>query len=136
MTKDPKTSPDPSIDLYVKAALGKKAIGFVVLDVRELTSYADVLIVCSGRSNRQVTAIAENIQVALKKQKIRPLSVEGMKEGHWVLIDYGHVIFHIFYEPVREFYDLEGLWADADKIKTKSLIKYLEKHRDEGLDNE
>jgi len=136
MTKDPKTSPDPSIDLYVKAALGKKAIGFVVLDVRELTSYADVLIVCSGRSNRQVTAIAENIQVALKKQKIRPLSVEGLKEGHWVLIDYGHVIFHIFYEPVREFYDLEGLWSDADRIKTKSLIKYLEKHRDESLDNE
>jgi len=83
-----------------------------------------------------VTAIAENIQVALKKQKIRPLSVEGLKEGHWVLIDYGHVIFHIFYEPVREFYDLEGLWSDADRIKTKSLIKYLEKHRDESLDNE
>ena len=136
MTKDPKTSPDPSIDLYVEAALGKKAIGFVVLDVRELTSYADVLIVCSGRSNRQVTAIAENIQVTLKKQKIRPLSVEGMKEGHWVLVDYGHVIFHIFYEPVREFYDLEGLWVDADRITTKSLIKYLEKHQDEGLDNE
>ena len=136
MTKDPKTSPDPSIDLYVEAALGKKAIGFVVLDVRELTSYADVLIVCSGRSNRQVTAIAENIQVALKKQNIRPLSVEGVKEGHWVLIDYGHVVFHIFYEPVREFYDLEGLWSDADRIKTKSLIKYLEKHQEEGLDNE
>ncbi|MFC1812631.1 ribosome silencing factor [Thermodesulfobacteriota bacterium] len=135
MISDPKTSSDPSIDLYVKAALGKKAKGLVVLDVRELTSYADVLIVCSGRSNRQVTAIAENIQVTLKKQKIRPLSVEGLKEGHWVLVDYGHVIFHIFYEPVREFYDLEGLWSDADRIQTKSLIKYLEKHKDEGLDN-
>ena len=133
MTKDPKTSPDPSIDLYVEAALGKKAIGFVVLDVRELTSYADVLIVCSGRSNRQVTAIAENIQVALKKQNIRPLSVEGVKEGHWVLMDYGHVIFHIFYEPMRQFYDLEGLWVDADRITTKSLIKYLEKQQDESL---
>jgi ribosome-associated protein len=135
MISDPKTSPDPSIDLYVKAALAKKAIGLVVLDVRELTSYADVLIVCSGRSNRQVTAIADNIQVNLKTQKIRPLSVEGMKEGHWVLIDYGHVIFHIFYEPMRQFYDLEGLWADAGRIQTKSLIKYLEKHQDESLDN-
>jgi len=135
MISDPKTSPDPSIDLYVKAALGKKAIGLVVLDVRELTSYADVFIICSGRSNRQVTAIAENIQVNLKKQKKRPLSVEGLKEGHWVLIDYGHVIFHIFYEPVRQFYDLEGLWTDADRIQTKSLIKYLEKHQDESLDN-
>ena len=133
MINDPKTFPDPSIDLYVKAALGKKAVGVVVLDVRELTSYADVLIICSGRSNRQVTAIAENIQVTLKKQNIRPLSAEGMKEGHWVLIDYGHVIFHIFYEPVREFYDLEGLWSDAGRIETKSLIKYLKKQQDEDL---
>jgi ribosome-associated protein len=133
MTSDAKTSPDPSVDLYVKAALGKKATGLVVLDVRELTSYADVLIICSGRSNRQVTAIAENIQVTLKKQNIRPLSVEGMKEGHWVLVDYGHVIFHIFYEPVRQFYDLEGLWSDAGRIETKSLIEYLEKQQDEGL---
>ena len=114
---------DPSLDLYVKAALGRKTLGLVVLDVRELTSVADAFIICSGRSNRQVTAIAEFIQAELKKAGIKPLSVEGKKEGHWVLLDYGHVVIHVFYESVRNFYDLEGLWVDAKRIKTKSLIE-------------
>ena len=72
---------DPSLDLYVKAILGRKAMGLVILDVRELTSVADVFIICSGRSNRQVTAIADFIQLDLKKHGIKPLSVEGKKEG-------------------------------------------------------
>ena len=118
---------DPSLDLYVKAALGRKALGLVVLDVRDLTSVADAFIICSGRSNRQVTAIAEFIQTELKKVGIKPLSVEGKKEGHWVLLDYGHVIIHVFYESVRNFYDLEGLWVDAKRIKTKSLIEAMKK---------
>jgi ribosome-associated protein len=118
---------DPSLDLYVKAALGRKALGLVVLDVRELTSVADVFIICSGRSNRQVTAIAEFIITELKKAGKKPLSVEGKKEGHWVLLDYGHVIIHVFYESVRNFYDLEGLWVDAKRIKTKSLIEAIKK---------
>jgi len=113
---------DPSLDYYVKAALGRKAFDLVILDVRNLTSIADAFIICSGRSNRQVAAIAALIQVELKKHGIRPLSVEGKKEGHWVLLDYGHVIMHVFYEPVRSFYDLEGLWIDAKRIKTPSLI--------------
>ncbi|MFO8083388.1 MAG: ribosome silencing factor [Desulfobacterales bacterium] len=112
---------DPSLDLYVSAALGKKALHLVLLDVHELSSVADAFIICSGRSNRQVKAIAEHIQVELKKQKIYPLATEGMSEGHWVLMDYGHVIIHIFYEPVRSFYDLEGLWIDAARIKTESM---------------
>lgn len=117
---------DPSVDLFVKAALGKKATGLVVLDVRKLTSIADVFIICSGHSNRQVAAIAEFIQVELKKHGLKPLSVEGKKEGHWVLLDYGYVIIHVFYEPVRTFYDLEGLWIDAQKVKTQSLIDAAE----------
>ena len=114
---------DSPLDLYIRAVLGKKAINVVALDVAELTSYADVFIICSGRSNRQVSAIAEYIQSDLKKHKIKPLSVEGTKDGHWVLLDYGHVIIHVFYEPVREFYDLEGLWVDARRIMTPSLKK-------------
>ena len=112
---------DPKLDLYAQAVLGKKALSVVMLDVRGLTSIADVFLICSGRSNRQVMAIAEFVRVELKKHGIRPLSVEGTKDGHWVLLDYGHVIIHIFYEPVREFYDLEGLWIDAKRIKTKSM---------------
>jgi ribosome-associated protein len=117
---------DPSLDLYIKAILGKKALNVVALDVAEMTSYADVFIFCSGRSNRQVTAIAENIKTDLKKHDIKPISVEGTKDGHWILMDYGHVIIHVFYEPVREFYDLEGLWIDAERIMTPSLEKHLE----------
>ncbi|RLC19635.1 MAG: ribosome silencing factor [Deltaproteobacteria bacterium] len=115
---------DPSLDLYVKAVLGKKAFGVLVLDVQELTSISDVFIICSGHSNRQVTSISESIRTELKKHDKTPLSVEGEKEGHWVLLDYGHVIIHVFYDPIRNFYDLEGLWTDAKRIKTESLDNY------------
>jgi len=114
---------DPSLDLYIKAIIGRKAANVVALDVADLTSYADVFIICSGRSNRQVSAIADFIKTDLKKHDIKPLSVEGTKDGHWVVMDYGHVIIHVFYEPVREFYDLEGLWTDAKRITTPSLKK-------------
>lgn len=112
---------EQDLDIYVQAVLEKKAEGVVVLDARGLTSIADAFIICSGRSNRQVSAIAENIQRFLRDRGIRPLSVEGLSEGHWVLMDYGHVIVHIFYESTRFFYDLEGLWADAKRITTQSL---------------
>ena len=120
MTKDM----DPPLDLYIKAILGRKALNVVALDVAEMTSYADVFIFCSGRSNRQVIAIADHIKTDLKKHNIKPINVEGTKDGHWVLLDYGHVIIHVFYEPVRAFYDLEGLWVDAKRIITPSLEKH------------
>jgi ribosome-associated protein len=106
------------IQPYLKAAAGRKSEHVVVLDVHRLTSLADVFIVCSGRSNRQVSAIGEYVVATLKKNGIKPLSVEGLKEGQWVLLDYGDVIIHIFYEALREFYDLEGLWADAQRLDT------------------
>jgi len=93
----------------------------VALDVRELTSVADAFLICSGRSNRQVTAIAESVHRTLKKKGIKPLSVEGKSEGQWVLMDYGDVVIHIFYETVREFYDLDGLWRDARAVSTPSM---------------
>jgi ribosome-associated protein len=111
---------DP-LDVYVKAALGKKALNLVALDVRGLSSITDAFLICSGKSNRQVTAIADHIKIDLKKQGIKPLSVEGLKEGHWVVMDYGEVIIHVFYEPIRIFYDIEGLWADARRIRTESM---------------
>ena len=109
------------LDVYVRAVLGKKAGELIVLDVRKLSSVADAFIICSGRSNRQVQAIAEHTQNALKKNHLKPLSIEGLQKGHWVLIDYGHVIIHVFYEPVRSFYDLEGLWIDAKRVATESM---------------
>ena len=113
--------PVAALDLFIEAVTKKKAENLVVLDMQNLTSIADVFIICSGRSNRQVKAIADAAVDHLKKHKIRPLSVEGTGEGHWVLMDYGDVVIHIFYEPVREFFDLEGLWVDARRIDTPAL---------------
>ena len=122
-----KTEAIPSLELYVEAASEKKALNLVVLDLQGLTSIADAFIICSGRSNRQVNAIADSIVARLKKHKIKPLSVEGTREGHWVLLDYGHVVIHVFYEPVRQFFDLEGLWADAKRITTPAMKKVKSK---------
>ena len=121
MTRTVKTVHDPSIDIFVNAVLGKKARQVVMLDVQTMTTVADTFIICSARSNRQVTAIAEFISIYLKKRGKKVLNVEGRKEGHWVLMDYGDVIIHIFLEPVRSFYDLEGLWGDARRITTEEI---------------
>lgn len=122
-------SNDSLLNIFVEAVLGRKAFDVVLLDVGELTSLADTFIICSGRSNRQVTAIADYIRSDLKKKGVKPLSIEGLKEGHWVLMDYGSVVIHVFYDPVRNFYDLEGLWADAPRI---SMPKLGERHRTPG----
>ena len=106
-----------AIDPYIKAILNMKALDVVVLDLQGLTSFADTFIICSGRSHRQVSAIAEFVEENLKAQGIKPLGVEGLREGHWVLMDYGDVVIHVFYEPIRTFYDLEGLWSDAKRIE-------------------
>jgi len=99
---------------YINAILARKSINPVMIDVRGLTSYTDALIICSANSSRHVVAIAEHVKKDLKKKTIKALSIEGLKEGHWVLMDYGDIILHIFYEPERTLYDLEGLWIDAD----------------------
>jgi ribosome-associated protein len=116
MTNEPIAADDPLLAPYLAAVFGRKAVDVVALDVTGLTSVADFFIICSGRSNRQVTAIAEHVGTQLKKLGILPLSKEGVKEGHWVLLDYGHVVLHVFHDPVRRFYDIEGLWADARRI--------------------
>ena len=105
------------LERYIAAIKGKKVLDLVMLDVRELTSVADVFMICSGRSNRQVAAIADHIHQTLKQHQIYPLSIEGKEQGHWVLLDYGHVIIHVFYQPLRQFYDLEGLWAEAKRLE-------------------
>jgi ribosome-associated protein len=100
-----------------RAALDRKAYDLVVLEVGQVSSIADYFVICSGRSDTQVQAIAEAIEAHLGRQGVRPLSVEGTAHGQWVLMDYGDVIVHIFYVPVREFYDLERLWARAERVE-------------------
>jgi ribosome-associated protein len=87
------------------------------MEVRSLTSIADYFIICSGRSDRQVQSIAQGIDENLRKMGVSALSIEGLTQGHWVLMDFSDVIIHVFYEPVREFYDLEGLWSQASRVE-------------------
>jgi len=103
--------------LLSRFALEKKAYDLVLIEVREVTSIADYFIICSGRSDRQVQSIAQGIEESLGEMEIFPLSIEGVSRGQWVLMDFSDVIVHIFYQPVREFYDLEGLWGDAPRVE-------------------
>jgi ribosome-associated protein len=105
--------------LCVNASLQKKAKDLVILNVKPLSSFADYFIICSGTSDRQVQAIASSIQENLKGFGIMPLGVEGERTGRWVLMDYDDVIIHIFYEPIREFYDIERLWSDAPRMEVR-----------------
>ena len=100
----------------VNAALEKKAKELVILNVKEISAFADYFIICSGTSDRQVRAIAAAIQENLKTAEILPLGIEGEAAGQWVLMDYDDVIIHIFLEPVRSFYDLERLWSEAPRM--------------------
>ena len=103
--------------MLIRAALDRKAWDLVVLDVHEHTSIADYFIVCSGRSDRQVQSIAQGLEEDGIAEGFKPFAVEGTQRGHWVLMDFSDVIVHIFYEPVRQFYDLDGLWGHAPRAK-------------------
>jgi ribosome-associated protein len=102
--------------LCLKTAIEKKALNPVLLELKEITSFTDYFLLLSGKSDRQVQAIAKAIEEALKKKGVRPLGQEGTLGGKWILMDYEDVVVHIFLEPVRKFYDLEGLWVDAPRI--------------------
>jgi ribosome-associated protein len=98
------------------AALDKKAVGLEILDVAGKVDYADFLILMTGRSDRQVVALSQGIEEALRKKSRRPLSVEGLPTASWVLMDYGDVVVHVFQDDARGLYDLEGLWMDARRL--------------------
>lgn len=100
-----------------RAALDHKAIDLAILEVKNLSSFTDYFVISSGNSDRQVQAIASHIEEKLGKQGLRPLGIEGKREGRWVLLDYGDVVMHIFYHPIRDFYDLERLWSDAPRVE-------------------
>ena len=97
-------------------ALDKKALEPVLLDVRNLCSFCNYQLVVSGRSDRQVDAIADGVAAGLKQEGYRPLGSEGARTGQWALLDYGDFVVHVFLHSAREHYDLEGLWSDAPQI--------------------
>ena len=100
----------------VRAALGKKASDVVVLDLRSTPAFTDFFILCSGQSTRQVKAIADGVEEALRAAKVRPAHVEGYQRAEWILMDYFTFIVHVFTPQTRAFYSLERLWGDAERI--------------------
>jgi ribosome-associated protein len=116
------TEPQPSpsrhtAELAARLLLQRQGEHLVILHVGPLVSYADYFLIISGRSARHVQSLADHLEQEMAKQGLRPLGVEGKTEGTWVLLDYNDVIVHVFHDPVRLFYDLEGLWTDAPRIE-------------------
>ncbi|WP_084156177.1 ribosome silencing factor [Desulforegula conservatrix] len=136
-TKAKKSEPqpvDPDLDIYVGAALGRKAGRLKVLDLRGISPVADYYIICSAKSSRQTDAIADHIISELARNGIKTLSVEGKgDDSQWVLLDYGFIMIHVFYEPVRDFYDLEGLWLDAPRVETQTMTEAAAKSEESAV---
>ena len=97
----------------VSAALEKKAADLLVLNLSEISSFADYFVLCTASSERQSQAIADAIEERLTSLRRSPVSVEGRMSGRWILMDFGEVVFHVFLEEARRFYALERLWGDA-----------------------
>jgi ribosome-associated protein len=101
----------------VRAALDKKAGDIVVLDLRATPAFTDFFVLCSGQTTRQVKAIADGVEEALRLVNVRPAHVEGYDRAEWVLMDYFTFIVHVFTPQTRAFYSLERLWGDAERIE-------------------
>jgi len=107
-------------DDVIAACLEAKAIQPLALDVRGMSDVTDNFIIVSGRSDRHVLGIANRVLEAAAQRGVSPLNVEGLEKGHWALIDFGDVVLHIFYEPLRAHYNLEALWAEARRIEVSA----------------
>jgi ribosome-associated protein len=99
-----------------QAALEKKAVNVVVLDVQGLSSVTDYFLVCNGKSTTHIQTISDAIRDGLKGMGVRPLHAEGIPESGWILLDYGDVLMHVFLEDTRLYYALERLWGDAPTL--------------------
>jgi ribosome-associated protein len=101
----------------VDAALDKKAMDVVVLDLRSTPAFTDYFVLCSGQNPRQVKAIADAVEEALRAARVKPAHVEGYDRAEWVLMDFFSFIVHVFTPQTRAFYSLERLWGDAERIE-------------------
>ena len=114
---DQQHSDSPPWLTAVHAAESKKATDISVLDLREVTSFADYFVICTGANARQIQAISEEIGLQLRKRGEYPMSVEGFEAAEWVLADYGSYLIHVFSAKARAYYDLERLWRHAKTVK-------------------
>jgi ribosome-associated protein len=117
------TTPRQLALLAAQVCSDKKAKDIVVLDVRKITTISDYFIICSTSNERQARAITDDLRVRMKEIGKREMGVEGVADGRWVLQDFADIVVHVFLESQREFYDIEGLWADAKQVRWKKPSK-------------
>lgn len=124
-TPDMPTSPLTSRERALRCAelaFDKKAFDIRALDIAKLSTIADYLVIVSGGSDRHVQAIADSVRIGLKKfGKVN--DIEGESEGKWIVMDYGDVLVHIFHEPMRRYYDLDGLWHQATELELPAAMR-------------
>jgi ribosome-associated protein len=111
--------PEEAVVIAARAAGEKKATDIVVLDLRQIASFTEYFLICTGANPRQVKAISDGIEEQLRKTGKRPLHIEGYSSAEWILLDYGDFIAHVFSSASRRFYDLERLWRDGKRIEIK-----------------
>lgn len=115
-----------SLDV-VKTIIGAcneaKGKDLTILNVSKVFDLSDFFVIVSGKSDRQVQGITNRVLSAMKENNIEPVSVEGMEDAHWVLVDFGEVVVHVFYETTRSYYDIESLWSRAEKVDPKKKLK-------------
>jgi ribosome-associated protein len=120
VTKPARKGISAEITAAIAAAFDKKAEQLVVLDLTKSSAFTDFFIICTGTNRRQVQAIADAVEEAIGKRGTKPALVEGYERGDWVLLDYFDFIVHVFLPASREFYNLERLWGDAEKIEVSA----------------
>ena len=126
MVKKTKPKKDPGLAFAKEIAAHAskiKAHDIKILDLTKLKTFADYFVIATGMSDRQVEAIADSIVVGEKKKGRIPLGVEGYDHAQWIIVDYGDVIAHIFYQSMREIYSIEKLWSDARVIRYRQTRK-------------
>lgn len=118
--------------LAIEAVLDKKALDLVVLDLRGLSSFTDYFVICSGTSVRQTQAISDAVEERLRADG-RRASVEGYREGEWILMDFGDFLVHVFTESKRDYFDLERLWGDAPRVPVEGVEEPVPRRRRRAL---
>jgi ribosome-associated protein len=108
-------------ELIIKLLEDKKGEEILPIDLRKKVDFADYFLLCSAHSTKHAQGLADYVTLELEKIGIIPLSVEGMEQGNWIVLDYGSIVVHIFYEPIRRLYNLEELWLDLPQRRVKKL---------------
>jgi len=119
--KQNQSAPDPEVQLAARTASDRKARDIVGLDLRDVASFTDYFLICTGNNPRHVQSIADSVEEDLRKSGRRPLHTEGYSAAEWILLDYGDFIVHVFNPTSRKFYDLERLWRDARRIELPGI---------------